>query len=94
MHATKWTALLGRVAVVALLSGASSQAYTWPNPQLEELDSQVYDRTGYNGRGLAIGMTPDCTHFVGGPQAGRANVADWVRTVSSLYSESLSEVIT
>ena len=80
----QWTQLLGRVAFVTILCGGSmSNAYTWPNPLLEELDSQLYDRKGYNLRGLPGGMEPDCTRFIDGSSAGRANVADWVRTVSA-----------
>ena len=85
MHAVKWTQLLGRVALIAALSGTSlSNAYTWPNPLHEELDSQLYDRTGYGARGLAAGMLPDCTFFFFGNNTARANAADWIRTVSEL----------
>ena len=83
MYATKWTELLGRVALVAALFGTSvSNAYTWPNPLLEELDHQLHDRKGYNAARVPIGLSPDCTAFVAGPLAGRSDVADWVRTVS------------
>ena len=80
---TKWTTLLGHVSLIAVLSsGNIVNAYTWPNPLLEELDGQLHDRQGYNSRTLPSGMQPDCSAFVEGPQAGRANVADWIRTVS------------
>lgn len=80
---TKWTTLLGRVSLIAVLSsGNIVNAYTWPNPLLEELDGQLHDRQGYNARTLPSGMQPNCSAFVEGPQAGRANVADWIRTVS------------
>lgn len=58
-------------------------AYTWPNPQLDELESQRYDRQGYNARELASGVTP-CNTFLLGDTVGRANAADWLRTVSTI----------
>ncbi|KAJ3486553.1 hypothetical protein NLI96_g4162 [Meripilus lineatus] len=54
-------------------------AYTWPNPQLDELESQRYDRHGYNSRALSAGVSP-CKNFLFGDTAGRANAADWIRT--------------
>ena len=85
MHSAEWTALAGRVCLIAYVSTSlfgSSMAYTWPNPLLEELDSELYDRKGYNSRGLPVGLTPNCNAFIFGTGSGRANVADWVRTVS------------
>lgn len=58
-------------------------AYTWPNPQLDELESQRYDRHGYNSRALSAGVSP-CKNFLFGDTAGRANAADWIRTVRYL----------
>ena len=77
----------GNVCLATYLAStlfSSAYAYVWPDPLLDELDSQLYDRKGYNSRPLSAGMSQNCTFFVGagGPVAGRANVADWVRTVS------------
>ena len=58
-----------------------AHAYTWPNPLLDELESQVYDRRGYRERGLTSGVTP-CNFFILGAQKGRTNAADWLRSVS------------
>lgn len=57
-------------------------AYKWPNPQLDELESQRYDRMGYNARALSEGVIP-CDQFLLGETVGRANAADWLRTVST-----------
>lgn len=58
--------------------------YTWPNPHLDELESQRYDRLGFNARDLASGLVP-CDRFefasVEPDQPGRLNAADWIRTV-------------
>ena len=72
--------LLQYLLVVALLPPLMF-ARTWPDPQLDELDSQRYDRTGYNARGFAGGVIP-CNATLSGPGSDRANAADWIRTVS------------
>lgn len=59
-------------------------AYTWPNPQLDELDSQRYDRVGYNARRATASVKP-CDRFDFGVSGGRSNAADWIRTVSTAY---------
>ncbi|KAH8088913.1 heme peroxidase [Cristinia sonorae] len=53
---------------------------TWPNRLLYELDSQLYDREGYNARNLPVAMRPDCSFFFFGDSPGRSNAADWIRT--------------
>ncbi|TCD65073.1 hypothetical protein EIP91_003275 [Steccherinum ochraceum] len=80
MLSLDWNKLLRCVTVATVLSGVpSAQAYTWPNPLMEELDSQVYDRSDYNARKLPTGMRPSCGSFVFGEATGRANVGDWLR---------------
>lgn len=61
-------------------------AYTWPNPQLDELESQRYDRVGYNARKMTASVKP-CSRFDFGVSGGRSNAADWIRTVSSSHSQ-------
>ncbi|KAH7097607.1 hypothetical protein BKA62DRAFT_774081 [Auriculariales sp. MPI-PUGE-AT-0066] len=64
---------------VNLLSAAS--AWTWPNPQFEDLDSARWDIDGYAPRlAIGAGLRPDCTPWIRGPGHGRSNAADWVRT--------------
>lgn len=78
----------GVVAIAVVLYVSRVEAYTWPNPVLEELDGQLYDRDGYNSRPLATGMQPgqpgtlpNCNFFLFDATAGRSNAADWIRTV-------------
>ncbi|TCD65071.1 hypothetical protein EIP91_003273 [Steccherinum ochraceum] len=81
MLSVDWNKLLRCVTVATLISGLPlANAYTWPNPRMEELDSQLYDRLDYNARGLPAGMESTCAAFIFGATPGRANVADWVRT--------------
>ncbi|KAF7364726.1 Peroxidase [Mycena venus] len=66
-------------------------AYTWPNPQLEELDQirfglRTFDADG-NGGGIDVFVEPTCNQFlfdpnfqINGSHPGRTNAADWLRT--------------
>ncbi|KAI0720710.1 heme peroxidase [Cerioporus squamosus] len=63
-----------------LLIAASASAYTWPNPQLDELESLVYDQHGFNSRGILAGALDPCSRFNFGDTVNRSNVADWIRT--------------
>ena len=61
-------------------------AYTWPNPLLDELESQVYDLFGYNANGFPgfqTGINPCKLDFfnTGLANSNRSNAADWIRTV-------------
>ncbi len=64
-----------------LFIAASATAYTWPNPQLDELESLVYDQHGFNSRGILAGALDPCSRFNFGDTVNRSNVADWIRTV-------------
>lgn len=72
-------------SLVTLVFSNYAFAYTWPNPQLDELESQRYDRLGHNARDLASGVDP-CDLFLfnetGKDTSGRLDAADWIRTVS------------
>ncbi|RPD56148.1 heme peroxidase [Lentinus tigrinus ALCF2SS1-7] len=63
-----------------LLIAASASAYTWPDPQLDELESLVYDQHGFNSRGILAGALDPCSRFNFGSTVNRSNVADWIRT--------------
>ncbi|RDX47274.1 heme peroxidase [Lentinus brumalis] len=63
-----------------LFIAASATAYTWPNPQLDELESLVYDQHGFNSRGILAGALDPCSRFNFGDTVNRSNVADWIRT--------------
>lgn len=85
---SRWT-----LFVVAAVYSSRVLAYTWPNPKLDELESQRYDRLGFNARALASGLIP-CDRFEftnEEPDAvGRLNAADWVRTVSTFFNVQCS----
>ena len=49
---------------------------------MAEIDSQRYDRRGFNSRLLTILVTPCESFLFGGNTGGRSNAADWIRTVS------------
>lgn len=67
--------------VLALLT--LTHAYTWPNPQLDQLESLLYDQHGWNSQIIASLVTP-CSAFSFGPAVvNRSNAADWIRTVSN-----------
>ncbi|EJF61036.1 heme peroxidase [Dichomitus squalens LYAD-421 SS1] len=63
-----------------LLIAAYASAYTWPNPQLDELESLLFDQQGYNERGILVGALNPCDRFNFGDTVNRSNVADWIRT--------------
>jgi hypothetical protein len=57
-----------------------SRAYVWPAPQLDALEAQRWDQDD-KFSGLA-GFIEPCDFFTFGDGTGRANTADWIRTVS------------
>lgn len=64
-----------------LLTIVSVSAYTWPDPQLDELESLLYDQHGFNERGILAGALDPCTLFNFGDTVNRSNAADWIRAV-------------
>jgi hypothetical protein len=71
------------------LAGRLAAAYTWPNRQMEMLDSMRFEQAGeaLAGAGSAFFVSP-CNQFFGGDKTGRINAADWLRTVSSCSGQS------
>lgn len=72
-----------------VLSALPHKSWTWtfPNAQMSEIDSQRYDRKGFNSRLLPTILVSPCDSFVlGSNTGGRSNAADWIRTVSPLMS--------
>ncbi|KAM5540907.1 hypothetical protein V8D89_005551 [Ganoderma adspersum] len=53
---------ISRLSSILLLA-ASASAYTWPNPQLDELESLLYDQHGFNERGILAGALTPCNAF-------------------------------
>ena len=71
---------ISRLSSILLLAACAS-AYTWPNPQLDELESLLYDQHGFNERGILAGALTPCNAFGFGSTVNRSNAADWIRTV-------------
>ncbi|KAF8175929.1 heme peroxidase [Mycena galopus ATCC 62051] len=64
-----------------LTSLATATAYIWPAPQLDALESARFDQTGLNSAGVVGGFLQPCNSFIfGGPNTGRSNANDWIRT--------------
>ena len=80
--ASSFVSLLGFTRLVS--------AYTWPNPKLGELESLLYDQSGFNAQGgiVASAVNP-CDAFNFGDTINRSNAADWIRTVRHLFYSQL-----
>jgi hypothetical protein len=65
------------------LSLTPANAYVWPNPQLDILESLRFDLDN----GFLPGFVQPCNDFsfslvpINGNLSGRSNAADWIRTV-------------
>lgn len=77
----KQTAL--RLSLLLSALSQSSLAYKWPNPQIDELDHNLFDQIGYNANFIFDGGAPTCDHFFGGDRFGRQNAAE-VRSLTLL----------
>ncbi|KAJ7636412.1 heme peroxidase [Roridomyces roridus] len=66
-----------------LLAGSlRAEAYLWPSPKLDALESARFDQDGFNSGLLPAFVIPCTNSLAGGPedQSGRSNAADWIRT--------------
>ncbi|KAJ7435130.1 putative L-ascorbate oxidase [Mycena latifolia] len=61
------------------LAAVPANAYIWPSPQLDALESARFDQSGFNAGPLASFIQP-CDQFLFGVDTGRADTADWIRT--------------
>ncbi|KAF7375663.1 Peroxidase [Mycena sanguinolenta] len=65
------------------LSLAGANAYIWPSPMLDALESARFNQDGHNSDPVSIFITP-CTRYLLDPDldstTGRSDIADWVRT--------------
>ncbi|KAJ6616379.1 heme peroxidase [Mycena sp. CBHHK59/15] len=60
---------------------ATANAYVWPSPQLDALESARFDQIGFNAAdGALAGFIEPCDSFLFGINTGRSNAADWIRT--------------
>ncbi|KAF7305702.1 Peroxidase [Mycena chlorophos] len=66
-------------AAILLAVAAAANAYTWPSPQLDALESFRYDQLGFNGHFVYNFIDP-CTAASEGTPTGRSTAADWIRT--------------
>ena len=69
-----------KLAALLAFLAAGAHAYTWPNPQLDALESLIYDQAGFNPKPIAGKLVP-CSQFDFGTTPNRSNAADWIRTV-------------
>ncbi|KAH7096162.1 putative L-ascorbate oxidase [Auriculariales sp. MPI-PUGE-AT-0066] len=68
------------VIVLTAVHALAVQAWTWPDPRMEDLESARWDTDGWFPRvPVAAGLKP-CTSWIRGDGHGRSNAADWVRT--------------
>jgi hypothetical protein len=85
-------ALVSFVLALVFL-GRNVNAYTWPNPRMEALDGIRYEQAGVAGQQFGgVGQVCTTDGFIGpdGPDAGRINAADWLRTASTyLYVRTI-----
>ncbi|KAJ7617347.1 heme peroxidase [Roridomyces roridus] len=56
------------------------RGYTWPSPQLDALETVRFNQEGFNAGGLAALIQPCTAYIFGGPNTGRSDAADWIRT--------------
>lgn len=56
----------------------SSNAYTWPNPQTDDLEAYLTQVTGFDNLGFADAVHP-CSAFKGANNTGRQTAAEWLR---------------
>jgi hypothetical protein len=58
-----------------------SEAYSWPNYVMDELEHLLVDNGGFNDAGVKQAITP-CINYVSGPKtAGRITAAEWTRVL-------------
>ncbi|KAF7340537.1 Peroxidase [Mycena sanguinolenta] len=71
--------MVHRPALYALAFLAATRAYVWPSPQLDALESARFDQSGFNANPMS-GFVQPCNFFLFGPNTGRSDAADWIRT--------------
>ncbi|RPD56155.1 heme peroxidase [Lentinus tigrinus ALCF2SS1-7] len=77
--------MFSKTRLSSLLFLSLVSAYTWPDPKLDELESQIYDLFGYNFNafpGFPTAVNPCTLDFfdTGAANKNRSNAADWIRT--------------
>ncbi|KAI1097412.1 heme peroxidase, partial [Jackrogersella minutella] len=64
---------------LAVLVADLGAAYTWPDPQIDLLESILYQHNGFRQYGLAFGVSP-CNNMANMQETGRFDSAEWFRT--------------
>ncbi|KAF7351702.1 Peroxidase [Mycena sanguinolenta] len=61
---------------------ATANAYIWPSPQLDALESARWDQAGFNSPAVPVSeLLIPCNEFIpGSSSSGRSDAADWIRT--------------
>ncbi|KAJ6495222.1 heme peroxidase [Mycena sanguinolenta] len=69
-------------ALVTLTFLATADAYIWPSPQLDALESARWDQAGFNSPAVPVAeLLIPCNEFIpGSSSSGRSDAADWIRT--------------
>ncbi|KAI0095735.1 heme peroxidase [Hypoxylon sp. NC0597] len=65
--------------VLAIVTNSAATAYTWPDAQIDQLESILYQHNGYRQYGLAFGVSP-CNNMANTLETGRDDSAEWFRT--------------
>jgi hypothetical protein len=73
--------MLFRLTLLAFFAAVPADAYIWPSPQLDALESVRFDQQGFNFDFFA-GFIQTCADSLNGENTGRSTVADWIRTVT------------
>ncbi|KAF8184650.1 heme peroxidase [Mycena galopus ATCC 62051] len=73
--------MFSRLSLGTLIFFATADAYIWPSPQLDALDSARFDQEGFNANASLMEFIQPCDTFLfGGSNTGRSDAADWIRT--------------
>ncbi|KAI0839932.1 heme peroxidase [Hypoxylon sp. FL0890] len=77
VRATSFRATL--LLALAITTNSTATAYTWPDAQIDQLESILYQHNGYRQYGLAFGVAP-CNNMANMQETGRDDSAEWFRT--------------
>ncbi|KAF8186579.1 heme peroxidase [Mycena galopus ATCC 62051] len=73
--------MFSRLPLGTLIFFATADAYIWPSPQLDALESARFDQEGFNANASLMEFIQPCDTFLfGGSNTGRSDAADWIRT--------------
>lgn len=67
------------IALAIMQNCPSVVAYTWPDPQIDLLESIRFQQNGFRQYGLAFGVVP-CHSMANMQETGRSDSAEWFRT--------------